>query len=610
MIPALLVESEGTLQSPLEEVTSLALVNDKAAGMSVPAAMLSASLGESQSVAHIVHNMNDLAGGMPSSLVPEGTAVAVEEEKRPRAGSTTRSDSEDELESINGGKGEFDPDDDEDDEDDEDDLLDWADSDLENLEESYVHSFSSFDLYKDLPWFDEVGPDGQEIRLSQMLADEVWEEELEAEREKEVARINSLDEYNRKVAEMEENASQELAETRSVLEAMPGAEIGTIPIRSNKDEPKYDQTKLDGVSQLWGMPPGELSELQSYEEPPLAPGDDNFDGIAQLYGAGGSSSPSSLPAGYDDVDDDMTSFSGISMLWGDPATNDLDDSDQTPLSTGTLPVRGGTLPIRSDDGADTWAGSAPAGNEVRLSQILADEVWAEELEKTEPPDVVAESYEDVVKYEAEMLEAQEEERLETEAILNAPAFAEYLTVDDDDGGSKSLKATNSTNDELAILEMDLPDETTGTSSDDGVDDMASGEDSMKTVPLVAPRTSPSQVYLTQLSQSSSNTSSELKNDIEDADKDERGPVSSASSSSSSSSQQVNDNNDAVAHEEKSPSNAVEPTSGDEADGDSSKPQQSPIDDEENSSESMRAEEEDIGDDAGVDENDDSSTGKD
>lgn len=32
-------------------------------------------------------------------------------------------------------------------------------------------------VYTELEWFDEVGPGGQEYRLSQMLADEDWDDE-------------------------------------------------------------------------------------------------------------------------------------------------------------------------------------------------------------------------------------------------------------------------------------------------------------------------------------------------------------------------------------------------------------------------------------------------
>ena len=111
---------------------------------------------------------------------------------------------------------------------------------------------------------------------------------------------------------------------------------------------------------------------------------------------------------------------------------------------------------------DAWASAAgmtPVGNEVRLSQILADEVWDKEREY-EPPDAApSESYKDIVKHAAKILEAEKEERLETEAILNAKPFAEFVRVAEGDKGSKALKATNRTLDDdgLAILEMDLPD---------------------------------------------------------------------------------------------------------------------------------------------------------
>ena len=60
-------------------------------------------------------------------------------------------------------------------------------------------------LKEDLNKLDQQLTRYEDAMAAVIEADEVWEEELEAEREKEVARINSLDEYNRKVAEMEEN---------------------------------------------------------------------------------------------------------------------------------------------------------------------------------------------------------------------------------------------------------------------------------------------------------------------------------------------------------------------------------------------------------------------
>jgi hypothetical protein len=454
MTPALIDTS--TLQFPVTQNTSFAMMDIRLAAFRAPTGILSTSWNAGKSVAKVVHNMNALAGGIPTSLVPVGTAVAYEEKPKskpvPPTTATRKEKTAGQNIIVNSDKlGVIKLDDE-----DEGDDLDWVDSSDAGLEEDYVHSFSSFDLYKDLPWFDEVGPDGKEIRLSQMLADEVWEEEMEAASEKsEIMRTAA--ELKRKASEFEDDASKELAETRSILEAMPGAEIGTVSIRSNKEEPKYDQTKLDGISQLWGSAPGELSELQSYEEPPIDPDDDNFDSIAILYG-GGVSKPSRP---VDDVDD-MSSFSGINMLWGDLIGRDDFGDSELLSSSATRPVGGGTRATMRYEDIDAWAsaaGMAPVGNEVRLSQILADEVWDEEREYEPSDSIPSESYKDIVKYAAEILEAEKEERLETEAILNAKPFAEFVRVAEGDKGSKALKATNTTlaDDGLAILEMDLPD---------------------------------------------------------------------------------------------------------------------------------------------------------
>ena len=60
-----------------------------------------------------------------------------------------------------------------------------------------------------LPWHDEKGPDGQDYRLSQMLADEEWASDTESEE----AEPMTLEDYNEQVKEITEKLEEELRET-------------------------------------------------------------------------------------------------------------------------------------------------------------------------------------------------------------------------------------------------------------------------------------------------------------------------------------------------------------------------------------------------------------
>jgi hypothetical protein len=71
-----------------------------------------------------------------------------------------------------------------------------------------------------VPWHNEVGPDGKENRLSEMLADEELEEEVQPEQNSPM----TLDDYNVQVSEILAAAEEELLETEAILMAAPGAD--------------------------------------------------------------------------------------------------------------------------------------------------------------------------------------------------------------------------------------------------------------------------------------------------------------------------------------------------------------------------------------------------
>ena len=89
---------------------------------------------------------------------------------------------------------------------------------------------------------DAVRPNGQDIRRRQVLADEVWEEEIENAREMEVAQ--SLSELQERVAALENAKAKELLETEEILSAAPDSRL-----RSEKLDGTgagANQRKLDG----------------------------------------------------------------------------------------------------------------------------------------------------------------------------------------------------------------------------------------------------------------------------------------------------------------------------------------------------------------------------
>lgn len=386
--------------------------------------------------------------------------------------------------------------------------------------DDYQLIFDSFDPYKDLPWHDTVGPDGQEVRLSQMRADDEWEEELEAARQKEEAKIKTIEDYRKKIDELNYATKSEFLETQEILSASPNARGMKNGFEEEEEEEAYDQTKLDPISQLWGLPPDELSELRMrYEEAEASKAAAvreptvGFDGVSQLWGnvdgdnnsgsrtsltsattsASAKSSPSSSGAPESD-------FSTISQLWG----MSIGDDDNAAINGDS----GGSLPpsvTRAIDDSPMPDAMLNKG-ELRLSQMLADEVYEEASEPRPPMEPL--TFEDYTRQVAEVLEAEQEELRETAAILNAPPGADMVEdpvqngddsyyekeIEDDidtDNLSSSEKdstvadegaSTAGTNDAGSIAMMD---EDLGDDFDELVDDPLSSliRQSWKTLPL-------------------------------------------------------------------------------------------------------------------------------
>jgi hypothetical protein len=383
-----------------------------------------------------------MSHSLPNSFVPEGTALAseyVEELIEKTEEEEAEEEEEEELVDEETERIQFGGDD-EDEEIPFHVLQDWG------SDSSYVHTFEAFDPYMDLPEWEKVGPDGKEVRLSQMMADEVWEEEIEAAKERET--IRTYEQYMARVNQLKESAESEMLETEEILRASPGAETGAVPKRAETGYPPiYDQTKLDGFSQLWGLPPDDWSQIPSYEEPPVPPFE--MSSISQLWGDSSATTKPRRSGPEETVG--SSAFSGISQLWGE----DLDEEDEDVLSaSATRRITRDDLPasatrrIVSDDAES---------KEYRLSQMLADEEWGDEAEFPLAEQPI--TFKDYEKQVADILEEEKKELLETEAIMNAPPAAQSVEIPEEEGDD-TVPATNTTtvaDDDLAALEMDAPE---------------------------------------------------------------------------------------------------------------------------------------------------------
>jgi len=338
-----------------------------------------------------------------------------------------------------------------------------------------------FEAFGDLPWFDEVGSDGQELRLSQQLADEVWEVEKDDVQIKNMTK----EEYEGRLKEIEEKAENELQETIEIMSALPGAEgdekLYTVAERRTKKAPTYDQTRLDGISQLWGLPPEDLSALKEYE-PPETIDDMDFSSVSQLWGGTPSGSTSSQTSTQDESDVvGMKDFSGISELWGSTLNELQDDSENQDVDPASSNLEIQNEEKQNEDNVDDFPSFAGLpwhdekgqdGKEYRLSQLLADEEWVTEAEPEVAPPMTLEDYNKEVE---KIITKAEEELRETEAILLSKPGTDPVGWDYDDEQLAPMSNVTSSEEseeeeignrnktviedsDLDVLEMDVSDD--------------------------------------------------------------------------------------------------------------------------------------------------------
>jgi hypothetical protein len=91
-----------------------------------------------------------------------------------------------------------------------------------------------------------ISPDAKDLRISQLLADEVWSEELEALATSPI----TYDDYTRQVKEILEAEKEELLETAAILSAPPGAD--SVAVEEQEPRPSISLRDVNATSVLGG----------------------------------------------------------------------------------------------------------------------------------------------------------------------------------------------------------------------------------------------------------------------------------------------------------------------------------------------------------------------
>jgi hypothetical protein len=314
------------------------------------------------------------------------------------------------------------------------------------LEDDFVDDEDLFDQLN-FEWFDEIGEDGKEYRLSQMLADEEFDDFDDDDTAADSTNNTmTYEEFTKKANELIEQAENELIETAEIMSSSPGSQSDydamstgmptLLPNSPNSKsqfvddaEPLYDQTRLDPISQLWGAPPDVLERFgnDDDEQQRIINEDKDFSNIYSLWGEG---IPSDAPD-EEETKISSPSIAGVSQLW-DSRLSTYDSYDEPQTSAGNFPFE--------EFGVEWWDEVSDDGKEIRLSMMLADEEYEEEYEEEE--DASPMTFEEFAEETEKLIEQAEEERLETEAIMNAPPNADFLNEDDDINQNTSLDASS------------------------------------------------------------------------------------------------------------------------------------------------------------------------
>jgi len=105
-------------------------------------------------------------------------------------------------------------------------------------------------------------------------------------------------------------------------------------------------------------------------------------------------------------------------------------------------------------GLEWWDEVLEDGKELRLSQMLADEEYAETMEEEDQTPMSLEQFAEETE---KLIEQAEDERKETEAIMNAPPNANFLEGPDEDTEASAVEKSVSSSDKFGDMIMQLAD---------------------------------------------------------------------------------------------------------------------------------------------------------
>lgn len=276
-----------------------------------------------------------------------------------------------------------------------------------------------------------------------MLADEEWIEE-KAGTDDSANEPMTYEEFAEKATELISQAKNEILETKEIMSVSPGNEaeydvskkesskssISSLPVARRmvsdaEPEPLYDQTKLDGISQLWGAPPDVLefhtTTVDDSEDQTILNDGVDFRNVYSLWGEEGV--PGVPTQDEEEKAPASPSMDGFSQLWNEKLSpyngEDPEEIDQNERSTEDL---------QAYTGFEWWDEVTEDGKEMRLSQMLADEEYEEIVEEEDEAPMTFEKFAEET---VNLIEQAEDERRETEAILSAPPGANYLDEDEE-----------------------------------------------------------------------------------------------------------------------------------------------------------------------------------
>ncbi|KAL7564626.1 hypothetical protein ACA910_009316 [Epithemia clementina (nom. ined.)] len=383
-------------------------------------------LAAGQGISHIVTHLDDIAGGVPLGLIPPKTAPAKQERKlsaaaaMPKVADTTKSSSVDEAGDSSKGNGDS-------------QKKQWPSEPTNgdwvklNGDVAPLTGISSGTLTQnDRAKREQEENIGTNATEAQTQEDDVVEKNRDKglpwlDEQVDVGRKNSPSEDSK--AELHENQlhMSSINATESgmhMLEAKNDAESNESPVA-----PSSAVDLMDGsgkVSNIWKSNP-------ESEEDSDDPWRDLFVGA------------SDYPASWWNINERIgTDYDGMGMLWGsEPDSWSMDDASIDDAVSPLAPEAYGMSPVPDSpatEGDITKSGSDLSENEKAWEQHM--QLQSEQSEAALPDLVSSEDYE---KQLADLLAAEHREMVETQAIMNAPAFAESLAGYDMDGSLNKPK---------------------------------------------------------------------------------------------------------------------------------------------------------------------------